>query len=429
MTIGTTFRSGLEVAGRYRLLERLGEGTSAWVWAAEDRTLARAVALKLMKPGVTGQRKARRRFLREARAVSAIAHPNVVKIHDVLELEGTAALVMERLCGETLGARLAREIRLDVHTACVILLQAIEGVRAAHTRGVLHRDLKPDNLFLCSSAHGVSVRVLDFGLAKLVAATLLDSHSGELTDSGALLGTPYYMSPEQVFGEKDVDERADVWSLGVILYQALSGHRPTEAANVGQILKRVMQNDIVPLSTVAPDLPAPLARLVTRMLCTDRNERPTLARVAAELEALCHEKSEHSTRLERAIATGWAGARKPPRVARATPGAVATALLLATASVVSSIVDVSARSSPAPRAGGSAHAPVVVAAERPAPAGHARMPDVAAHADPRAKAPTEATTELAAAAPKRRPDAPPVSPKKPVLKQAAPQAALFDDPM
>jgi serine/threonine-protein kinase len=222
------------------------------------------------------------RFLREARAACAVRHPNVVPIHDVLQLpSGVPIMVMDLLDGESLGDRLARTGRLSVHELAVIMLPVVSAIQAAHAASVVHRDLKPDNLFLVTTAGGrVDARVLDFGIAKV---TTSDEKLDPLTKTGSMVGTPYYMSPEQLFGEKDVDHRTDVWALGIILYECLTGRRPTEADNLGQIIKLVTTTGIPPLDSVVPGIPADLSMLVSAMLTIARDARPALRDVEALL--------------------------------------------------------------------------------------------------------------------------------------------------
>src|SRR5690606_26612266 len=166
--------------------------------------------------------------------------------------------------GESLGARLARAGRLEPAFACRVFSSVVAAVRAAHERGVVHRDLKPDNIFLCEDG---TVKVLDFGIARETFDAADPAITAEaLTDTGQSLGTPQYMAPEQIFGEKDVDARADVWALGVILYQALSGKRPFDGANPGQVFKAIALDPPVPLAERARDAPRVLADLVARML-------------------------------------------------------------------------------------------------------------------------------------------------------------------
>jgi eukaryotic-like serine/threonine-protein kinase len=249
------------------------------VWAATDLESAEEVAVKLVRP--TGTEAPARSFLREARAMRAIAHPHVVRIHEVVEDGENPAIVMERLHGETLSERLAREGRIDVRDALNILTGVAEAVAAAHEVGVVHRDLKPGNIFVVDGEHA---KVLDFGVAKLRPAP--DQTRASTTGAGAFVGTPAYMAPEQVFGEPDLDGAADVWALGVILYECLSGISPTLGANVGQTLKFILARPIWPLRDVAPDVPEELASLVDEMLARDRHARPDMCVVVNSLCAL-----------------------------------------------------------------------------------------------------------------------------------------------
>lgn len=245
------------------------------VWAARHTVTRKAVALKMLKPEKAGDAVVRQRFVREARAASAVQHPNIIEIHDVIELEdGAPAMIMDLLEGESLGALLERAPKLSIERLAPIMLQVVSAVGTAHAAGVVHRDLKPDNIFLVHQGGSVSVRVLDFGIAKVLPGGGLAAVSGELTNTGALLGTPYYMSPEQIFGERSVGPAADVWAIGVMLYECLSGRRPTDAENLGQILRIITNEEIPSLRTAAPDVPPDVAAAVDRMLRRDRHLRP-----------------------------------------------------------------------------------------------------------------------------------------------------------
>jgi serine/threonine protein kinase len=265
---------GVMVAGRFVLQRRIGEGGMGVVWAAEHAVTHRVVALKMLKPERAGDPLLRQRFVREARAASAVRHPNIIEVRDVIELDDQApAIVMDLLEGESLGARLSREGALRLDALAPIMVQVLSAVGTAHAAGVVHRDLKPDNIFLVPDGASVSVRVLDFGIAKVLPMAGEAAVSHGLTSSGVILGTPHYMAPEQHFGEKDIDARADVWALGVVLYQCLSGRRPTEAENVGQILRLLTTGTLVPLRDAAPDVPSDVAELADRMLERDRARR------------------------------------------------------------------------------------------------------------------------------------------------------------
>jgi hypothetical protein len=204
-----------------------------------------------------------------------VRHPNIVEVHDVLELEGGApAIVMDLLEGQSLRELLTREARLDVADVARILAPVADALATAHAAGVVHRDLKPDNIFLERSADGGTVsKVLDFGIAKLTPVHGEASAMSARTETGTLLGTPFYMAPEQIFGERDVDARADVWSLGVILYECLAGARPTQAESLGQVFKKIVTDGIVPIGKALPDLAPDLAALIDRMLVSDRRLR------------------------------------------------------------------------------------------------------------------------------------------------------------
>jgi serine/threonine protein kinase len=277
---------GAVIAGRYRLDRLLGRGGMGQVWAVTHDVTHRVAALKLLNGPVHLQAARRRRFLREARAASAVNHPNVVRVHDFFELEdGTPVMIMDLLEGETLGRKLAREGSLPLETVAGILLPVVSAVGMAHSRGIIHRDLKPENVFLSSAGEG-RVHVLDFGIAKLMPLGTPEGmdDSDALTGTGGLMGTPCYMSPEQGFGEGTVDHRTDIWSLGIVIYEALAGSRPVDGANVGQVLKRLLNQAITPIEVLVPDLPAPVSELVGRMLLRDPEGRPRdLREVAAVL--------------------------------------------------------------------------------------------------------------------------------------------------
>src|SRR5579863_2255046 len=241
--------SGTLIGGRYRLDERLGEGGMGEVWAATHVITRRRVAMKFLKGSAAMRMDMRQRMLREARATSLVKHPSVVELIDVFELDGgVPVLVMDLLVGETLGAKLTTSPVLAAREAATLLLPVVEAVEAAHAKGIVHRDLKPDNIFLNRGEAGdITVKVLDFGIAKLTATEGDAAETGALTGTGSLVGTPWYMAPEQCYGERDIDQRADIWALGVILYECLAGARPVEGASMGQVLKRILHEGIVPL--------------------------------------------------------------------------------------------------------------------------------------------------------------------------------------
>jgi serine/threonine-protein kinase len=271
---------GAVIGGRYRLEVVLGRGGMGVVWAATQIATGQEVALKLLRRG--GALRARRRALREARAAASVRHPNVVRVYDVVETDdGAPAIVMERLHGESLGQRMKRG-RIEADELRRILGRVADGLAAAHDAGVVHRDLKPENVFLVDGRDGEgSVKVLDFGVAKHDRDGAATS---SLTDDGAMVGTPYYMAPEQALGDDGIDARADVWALGLMLYQGLSGRLPTRAENIGRVFRAIVVDPIAPLASVAPDAPRDLAALVDRMLAKERDGRPRrMSEIAAEL--------------------------------------------------------------------------------------------------------------------------------------------------
>jgi serine/threonine-protein kinase len=272
---------GVVIGERFHLERRLGEGGMGVVWAARHATSGEPVALKFVKNMGAGRPDVRRRFLREARAASLLNHPNVVRIHEILELEdGSPVLVMDLLTGRSLAEHLKRVGTIPLGELMDIVTPVVDAVGEAHRRGIIHRDLKPDNIFLVDAPDGAcDVRVLDFGAAKLTALAGDAALSGQLTRTGDMIGTPFYMSPEQAFGEPDIDGRADIWSLGVILFVCLSGKKPFAGDGHGQLLKRLLSDEAPPLD---PDLPDDVRELVRRMLIKDRGARlADLSRIEA----------------------------------------------------------------------------------------------------------------------------------------------------
>jgi len=266
---------GKLIAERYQLEKLLGEGGMGAVWLAMHVVTKKRIALKFLKASAAQNPQHVRRFLREARAASAVQHPNVVEIHDIVEDDGSPVMVMDYLVGESLAERLERQKVVPLPELVSLLLPAISAVGTAHSVGIVHRDLKPDNVFLEQAMDGRIVpRILDFGIAKLNALEGAAAETSTLTRTGSVMGTPYYMAPEQVFGERDIDQRADVWAFGVILYEALSGKRPVEGDNFGQLFKIIATGDIVPLAQLVPQLPTDVTTLVDRMLSKERHKRP-----------------------------------------------------------------------------------------------------------------------------------------------------------
>jgi Tol biopolymer transport system component len=250
------------LVSHFRVTEPLGGGGMGVVYRAEDTRLGRTVALKFLAPELVRDPIAKARFLNEARAASALEHPNLCTILDVGETEeGLLFLAMPLYAGESLDRRIAGG-PLPVEQALDIATQTARGLAKAHQQGIVHRDIKPANLFLTDDG---TVKVLDFGIAKL---------TGEVgpTQAGAFLGTPFYMAPEQTRGEA-VDARADVWSLGAVLYQMLAGRPPFLGGSGAAVVHAVLYENPEPLARLRPEVPPELERIVAHMLARDPEER------------------------------------------------------------------------------------------------------------------------------------------------------------
>jgi serine/threonine-protein kinase len=354
------------------------------VWAATHQVTGKSVALKFLSDGGADV-SARKRLLREARAACSVTHPHVVQVHDVFEIDdGVPVLVMDLLEGESLGDRVERERVIPPDELVRILIQMVSGLEAAHARGVVHRDIKPDNVFLVRRAGAdaaLDVKVLDFGIAKVTR--LEDGESAEtakLTGTGAMMGTPYYMAPEQVFGEKDVDARTDLWAIGILIYECVAGARPTEGANLGQILKLVTVGPFKPLLEAAPHASPALARIVDACLERDRDKRiPTATALREALARFAAGTTFDGAEIAQ-MPPGASVDAAPSRVRRWSIRAALAAALLALAGGTATLARRTpslALASPASSAAGPSPAPPSTFA-KPSPAG----PSVSAEPSP-----------------------------------------------
>lgn len=276
-------KPGDMVAGKYVVEQLLGEGGMGAVFAATHRFTGKQVALKWMLPELARDEDAVHRFMREAQAAGRINHPNVVDVYDVGQHDDSFFLVMELLRGEPLTSALSRR-DLTVREVLDLLLRAMRGVAAAHRQGVVHRDLKPDNIFLAYEDDGVNCepKVLDFGISKV-------SNEGQinprLTRTGAVVGTPYYMSPEQIRGSDSLDRRADVYAFGVILYEALTGQVPFIADTYGALVLEIATGTPKSPDDLVPGLPVELSQIVMRAMARNAQDRfPDLERLIHALE-------------------------------------------------------------------------------------------------------------------------------------------------
>jgi hypothetical protein len=227
--------AGQILAGKYRLTSELGKGGMGSVWSAEHLILHCQVALKLIEPTRSSGEDGAAHFLREARMAAGLNSQHVVKIFDYGLSDSKPFIAMELLDGETLRQRLQRVGCLGLGETQRVVRQAAFGVERAHQAGIVHRDLKPENIFIVSSDEAELVKVLDFGIAKSMASSLLDTIPA-VTPTGAVLGTPQYMSPEQAMGQRDLDHRTDVWSLGVLTFEALLGQAPFRGDTLGALI-------------------------------------------------------------------------------------------------------------------------------------------------------------------------------------------------
>ncbi len=275
----TTRESGELVAGdivaeRYRLDRIVGEGGLGVVWAATHVLTHKPVALKITKFRYPELDK---RFLREARVSGVIRHPNIVDVHDVLQLDsnGSLAMVMDLLEGEPLDRHLGTHGKLTLGHTLRIMHPVLSALAAAHALGIVHRDLKPQNIFLARDPAGtIKPMLLDFGLAKLTATEGAAKQTSVLTKEKQLLGTPHYMAPEQLYGEIDIDARTDVWAVGAVLFECLSGQRPLTGNNVGQVLRSLATRELPKIESLVPGLPPQFAAMIDTMLTRDRATRP-----------------------------------------------------------------------------------------------------------------------------------------------------------
>lgn len=243
--------------GRYELLQRVGRGGMGTLYRARDAVLDREVAIKLMHADFSDDEDAPPRFYREAKAAAKLQHRNIVTIFEFAEEDGVPYIVMEFLRGQSLAARMRRDPQLALEEKLDIVIQLCTGLQYAHEQGVVHRDVKPGNIWLLDDG---TVKLLDFGIAKTGSTTL--------TRAGDVMGSAWYMAPEQVSGQT-VDGRADTFSAGVVCYELLANRRPFEAASPTAVMMQIVKEEPPPLRALAPDLPPPLVAAVARALQKD----------------------------------------------------------------------------------------------------------------------------------------------------------------
>jgi serine/threonine-protein kinase len=277
-----------ETFGNYRVVSKVGSGGMGTVFLAEHERISRRAAIKVLAAELADNQDILRRFFNEARATSLIQHPGIVEVLDcgVHEPSGRPYIVMEYLEGETLAALLRRAGRMSWERACERAREIAEALRVAHQHGIVHRDLKPENVFLVAGGEPGAravLKVLDFGVAKL----LHESQSVSRTHPGKLLGTPEYMAPEQCGGPGAVDERTDIYALGCLLFELLCGEPPFTERTLAELAVAHLSRAAPPASSRAPFVPAPLDRLIARMLAKRAADRPRdMGDVAQALAAI-----------------------------------------------------------------------------------------------------------------------------------------------
>lgn len=264
---------GEVLSGKYRIRRAIGTGAMGTIYEAENTSVGRRVAIKVLAPQYARHREALARFHQEARSAAGIQHPNIVDVFDMGETaEGTPYIVMEYLEGEDLLAYVTRASPVSPDRAVSIVLQILAALEAAHGAGVVHRDVKPENVFLVNRGHGAEiVKVLDFGVSQFRDA--LEHGTNRLTRHGSLVGTPSYMAPELARGSRLVDVRTDVYATGVVLYEMLSGRLPHPGDSYSEVLVSIVSSDPPSLATIAPSLSAGLVEVVERAMAREPSAR------------------------------------------------------------------------------------------------------------------------------------------------------------
>jgi eukaryotic-like serine/threonine-protein kinase len=267
---------GTVLAERYAIVRRIGEGGMGAVYEARHAIIGKRVAVKVLLEKFLENQELIARLLQEARLASSIGHENIVDVTDYgTTSDGRAFVVMEFLDGESLAQLVIRDAPLPVERSLSILRQVCSALSAAHAKGIVHRDVKPENIYLVRRGELDFVKVVDFGVSKAVQSREEGADLQRLTRTGTVLGTPLYMSPEQARGGDDVDHRADIWSAGLMLYECLTGEVPFRANNYLGVISQVLTQETVPPSQLRPELgiPAAVDRVVMRALEKDRDKR------------------------------------------------------------------------------------------------------------------------------------------------------------
>ncbi|HEY2733942.1 MAG TPA: serine/threonine-protein kinase, partial [Polyangiales bacterium] len=272
---------GRVIAGKFKLTRELGQGGMGAVWAAVHQTLGREVAVKFLHPQTDHTASLTERFVSEARMVASLKHRFVVDVFDFgVTDDGLYYMVLELLQGRSLAHRMDNGPAFPLAVAVELMADCLRGLQVVHDAGIVHRDLKPDNIFVIEDADGTFPKLIDFGISKRTETSealkpfgKLGGKTSRLTRPGTVVGTPYYMSPEQLRGRNDIDRRADIYSVGVILYELLSGRLPFVADNIGDLMVAITVKGAPSLQMLRPDLGAELAAIAARALAPDPSDR------------------------------------------------------------------------------------------------------------------------------------------------------------
>src|SRR5579859_4054843 len=314
---------GTTIGDKYLVRSVLGEGGMGTVYEAEHIAIGRAVAVKVLHPNQARKKDAVKRFHQEARSAGAIGHPNICEVYDLGTLDdGSPYLVMEKLVGETLADRIAFEGGLPFDDVIDTLVQVLSGLVAAHEKGIVHRDIKPENVFLTRRVGCPPLcKLLDFGVSKVIGSLIGGKEEDlDLTRTGMVMGTPYYMSPEQARGDRNLDARVDLYACGVILYEALTGRRPFTAANYNALLLQILSAKPKPARDLRPALPGGFDAVLDKAMARNRDDRYRNAtEFQRELQGL---RDRHNAGVPAAIGEALRAAATVPAPAPGPPSSV-----------------------------------------------------------------------------------------------------------